>query len=378
MRKGLIIAMIFTTCKLLRTAGFLFLVAAVTHGDVIRLKSGGIVTGIITQVKKGTVCINVGWGTTFIDSADVLSIQRSSAAENDSLRLDRDACNADPRHRELQKLIDKLRKLRALRITAINRQRSLERLDAEIDSLERALCENADGYQALNPDLGTLSKKRIAEQYRLVGQAHQFNSSIIGLQQAIEDRKADQQKGNPALADYLDSVALTEQEFRAFKKSCTKTTLKNNRAVMSGIEDDFKRYKSEFKTAVTDATFIQGDHIIVPVSINGRTPVSLLFDTGASTVTISQALADRLGINWRSGVKVSASMADGRTSEGYSVLLRSVAVGDFRADNVRAVVLKDPPFKGIDGLLGMSYLQRFHLRIDPANKKFVLKRIVAK
>jgi hypothetical protein len=52
--------------------------------------------------------------------------------------------------------------------------------------------------------------------------------------------------------------------------------------------------------------------------------------------------------------------------------------GVFRGANVKAVVMEKPPVKGVDGLLGMSYLQRFIIRIDPANKRFVQQRIVAK
>ena len=325
--------------------------------------------------------MNVGFGTTFIDSVDILSVTRSNEKENRALNKewnDRGDIRNTPANPGLLAIIDRLRELRALRIAAINRQRELERLDAEIDSLEHSLYENADGYQAMGPDLGNLSKKDIDEQYRLVGQAHRLNSSIISLQQEIERKNADLRRGNPALPEYMDSVLITEQAYEAFKKRCTKKILCDNRDVLRGIENDFKGFKSEFKTAVTDATFIQGDNIVMPVSINGKVPVFLLLDTGASTVTLSSALADRLGIPWRSGIKVTATLADGRTSSGYSVLLRSVTVGDFSAANVRAVVMDKPPAKGIDGLLGMSYLQRFILRIDPMNKKVVLKKIVAR
>jgi len=366
--------------KFLVAGILIILVATASHGDEVRLKSGGLIKGIITEVKAGTVSISVGFGTTLIDSADIRSILYSSSREDNTLRKqwqDRTAGKADPHHPDLQTLIEKLRKLRALRLRAINRQQELERLDSEIDSLEHALSDNASDYQALTPDLDMLSKKDIDEQYRLFGKAHQYNSSIISLQQMIEQKKADQEKGNPAFPEYMDSIALMEEALHAFKRTCGPKVLKNNRAVLSNLESDFKKYKSEFRTAVTDATFIQGDQIIVPVTINGRGPVFLLLDTGASTVTLSRALAARLGINWRDGFKVTATLADGKVTSGHAILLRSVAVGDFRADNVRAVVMDEPPGKGIDGLLGMSYLQRFILRIDPANKKFVLKKIIA-
>ncbi|MGA2508130.1 MAG: retropepsin-like aspartic protease [Chitinispirillaceae bacterium] len=352
------------------------------HGDIIRLKSGGSITGVITAVKNGAVTINVGFGLTRVDSSDIKSVTRSSAGDNERMQKEwRDLYYADSRSSAspgINLLREKLRRLRALRIQALNRQHDLELIDFEIDSLEHAVTDNASGYHALDSNLNNLSKKEPEEQYRLVGKAHQYNSAIISLQQVIERKKTDQQNGNPALAEYMDSLAQMDESFYAFKRSCAPKTLKENRPALNSIENDLQQCQAEFKTATADATFIRGDNIIVPVTINGRGPVRLLLDTGASTVTLSRALAARLGINWRDGVKVTATLADGQSTAGYSVLLRSVAIGDFRAANVRAVVLDQPPEPGVDGLLGMSYLQRFVLRIDAANKKFVMKKIIAK
>ena len=372
--------------KLLRTAGnigivVVFSTVMTVWGDVVRLKSGGTIEGIITGVNNGVVTMNVGFGTTSVDSADISSVSRSGKKQNSALKKvwkDRGAVKNAPTAPGLLLFIDKVRTIRALRVETLERQRELERLGVEIDSLEHTISEQVDGYQAISPDLGAIDRKDYREQYRLVGQAHQYNSSIIHLGKLIEEKNADLQRGNPVLSEYLDSVTLAEQAFRAFKKKCAKKILCDNRDVLRDLEGDFQKYKSEFKTAVTDATFIQGNHILVPVSINGRPPVYLLLDTGASSVTLSRALADRLGIAWQNGVKVMATLADGRKTEGYSVIVKSVAVNDFRTANVRAVVLDQPPAKDIDGLLGMSYLQRFILRIDPMKKKVVLKRISAR
>ena len=357
--------------------GILLLVNA----DEIRLKSGGSVSGIITEEKNGTVTVDIGFGSTVVDTAEIASVARSGDADHAVMRKSwRDGSfdGGQTVSPALKPLMEKLRRLRALRIQAINRQRDLEQLDAGIDSLEHAYTENARNYQALSPDLHDIGQKTINEQYQLVGKAHQLNSSIITIQQVIERKKSDQQNGNPALLEYMDSLGRMDEALNLFKTSNDRKTIKENRPALAGMENDLRQCKAEFKTAIADATFIRGGHIIVPVTINGRGPVMLLLDTGASTVTLSRALASRLGINWRDGTRVSATLADGRTTTGHAILLRSVAIGDFIATGVRATVLEQPPGQGIDGLLGMSYLQRFILRIDPANKKFVLTGMVAR
>ena len=102
------------------------------HGDAIRLKSGGSITGIITDVKNGAVTINVGFGLTRVDSADIKSVTRSSADDNTRMQKQwRDLYEADDRSTALpglNLLREKLRRLRALRIRALNRQHELEQV----------------------------------------------------------------------------------------------------------------------------------------------------------------------------------------------------------------------------------------------------------
>jgi predicted RNase H-like nuclease (RuvC/YqgF family) len=141
------------------------------------------------------VTINVGFGLTRVDSSDIKSVTRSSANDNTRMQKQwRDLYYADSRLSALpglNLLREKLRRLRALRIQALNRQHDLELIDREIDSLEHTVTDNASGYHALDEDLRTLAKKDPGEQYRFVGKAHQFNSAIVSLQQAIDQKMAE-------------------------------------------------------------------------------------------------------------------------------------------------------------------------------------------
>lgn len=70
------------------------------------------------------------------------------------------------------------------------------------------------------------------------------------------------------------------------------------------------------------------------------------------------------------------TIANGENITGHSVVLRTVAVENFRAAKVRAIVHETP--KGIDGLLGMTYLHRFIVNIDAVNKKLILRHFTAR
>ena len=98
-------------------------------------------------------------------------------------------------------------------------------------------------------------------------------------------------------------------------------------------------------------------HFFTGGTINGKS-VRFLVDTGATTVAIGQAEAERLGIDYRLGVRGNASTANGIVPV-YRVPLTSVRIGDVQVYNVEATVLPAPlPHV----LLGNSFLTRFQMR----------------
>lgn len=110
-----------------------------------------------------------------------------------------------------------------------------------------------------------------------------------------------------------------------------------------------------------------GGHFMGSGSINGR-PVQFLVDTGASTVALSVADAERIGLAFREGPSVRVGTANG-LAQGWRVKLASVRIGDVEVYDVDAIVTpQGMPFV----LLGNSYLNRFQMRRD--NDQMVLER----
>jgi aspartyl protease family protein len=90
-------------------------------------------------------------------------------------------------------------------------------------------------------------------------------------------------------------------------------------------------------------------------AVNGVS-LSLLVDTGASTVVLKPADAERAGIDTRSlSYIVAVSTANG-TAYAAPVRLKSVAVGPLKLRDVEALVAK--PGALSENLLGMSFLKR--------------------
>ena len=90
--------------------------------------------------------------------------------------------------------------------------------------------------------------------------------------------------------------------------------------------------------------------------INGRSAMFMV-DTGASTVAMGQADAERMGLDFRKGRRVGIRTANG-TAQGWQVKLDSVRLGGIELFGVDAVVTPQPmPFV----LLGNSFLSEVQM-----------------
>lgn len=99
-----------------------------------------------------------------------------------------------------------------------------------------------------------------------------------------------------------------------------------------------------------------GGHFMTPGQINGKT-VQFMVDTGATSISMTAADAERIGVEYKSGSPVQLSTANG-VIPGWRTTLSSVRVGDVEVFNVSAVVAaRDMPFM----LLGNSFLTRFQM-----------------
>ncbi|MFL9669976.1 TIGR02281 family clan AA aspartic protease [Variovorax sp. AB1(2024)] len=100
-------------------------------------------------------------------------------------------------------------------------------------------------------------------------------------------------------------------------------------------------------------------HFMTQGAINGRA-VTFMLDTGATSVAMSAADAQRIGLDYIKGQPVQIGTANGTTS-GYKLRLQSVRVGDVEVYDIDAVVSQQSmPFV----LLGNSFINRFSMRRD--------------
>jgi aspartyl protease family protein len=102
-----------------------------------------------------------------------------------------------------------------------------------------------------------------------------------------------------------------------------------------------------------------GGHFLANGSVNGKN-ANFMVDTGATTIAMGVAEAQRLGLKYENGRRGFASTAGGNVPV-YEVNLNSVRIGDVEVYNLSAGVVQAPmPYI----LLGNNFLSRFTMRRD--------------
>jgi len=135
-----------------------------------------------------------------------------------------------------------------------------------------------------------------------------------------------------------------------------------------------KNVSSRPKSSGTVKTQRLGAHHQVQAKLSGPSnseiAVSLLVDTGATTLVLPESMIQRLGFT-REGLQDGISQTAAGSVPVKTGMLKSVRVGDVSAENIPVSFISDQKLNGAR-LLGMSFLNRFRFSLDDENSELLL------
>jgi predicted aspartyl protease len=114
---------------------------------------------------------------------------------------------------------------------------------------------------------------------------------------------------------------------------------------------------------------MNGSAAFVPVMLNRTLQAHMLLDTGATYTLVARRIAT--GLRLYESSRTTLSTANGLISVPLAQL-QSIKVGTAEALNLTVVIQDISMNAGIDGLLGLDFLSRFHTSIDSRQQLLIL------
>jgi len=205
-----------------------------------------------------------------------------------------------------------------------------------------------------------------------------FGSATFDKRQVKSIKKSSSEENNETMAKWEEKKAELESKENEFERARENRFNEAYKNWMDEEEQKKVREEGESKhIQVSRDERTKG--IIVEALLNGKVKASLVLDTGASLVVLSKRIGEELGIDMeetKNGI-MEFRLADGRRTKAKTVILDSLRIQDVELNKVMAAVLldqiNDPVLR--DGLLGMSFLSQFNLKMNLKSMKITLEKI---
>lgn len=246
----------------------------------------------------------------------------------------------------------------------------------------------------LNEQLGKVGKDDVFRHNQLIGQINAIASKMKEGEEYVRTREVEIKHLNESREAYIN--ALLELSTKMDKAKATYDELAKDKDVAAAIAKVnekavpkvklgpsaemvqnlalVKRYRGDVASAVVKVNY---EHRIpqVEVTLNGKVTKTMIVDSGASTVTVTSALAQQLGLEPKDADPViQLRLADGKIVDARLMKLASVRVGQFTIEQVECAVLPSTLVAAED-LLGGSFLKHFVYKLDPEAGELHLNQV---
>lgn len=112
--------------------------------------------------------------------------------------------------------------------------------------------------------------------------------------------------------------------------------------------------------------------LMLEATLNNRSSGTFILDTGATYTSISREMAEELGLDLENAPKVRITTANGRI-EVPKVTIAKLNVNGLEARDVEATVIDIRKGSSFSGLLGLSFIKKFKLTIDPVAGQIIFQ-----
>lgn len=353
--------------------------------DIIYFKDGGKVEGIIKEKAGDHITIDIGIGTMSVRMDEIDHIEAAEPQEIERLKKKKRSYEIERGEWAPAGYEDiSITYLRANddRNALREARRESQSIKDEVYQKEKRLSELLNTLDEKGQELKEIDPEKNVKRYNeVITEINSINADVNKENNKIKDLYEREKKLNTNLAKLTKGY---RGSYQLFKVTWSKRRDDIDEAEITADELYFSEemdkrtgdMESDFKKDVASYT-PEGDHVIVDALIDDSVSARLMVDTGASIVLVYTDVAHRLGLTYQDiHTDIEIVTADGRSVQAKPVILKSVKVGNAEVKNVQAAILERDVAGSVDGLLGMSFLSHFVIKVDSVDKKLILERVL--
>jgi clan AA aspartic protease (TIGR02281 family) len=247
----------------------------------------------------------------------------------------------------------------------------------------------------LSQQLRAVNRQDVVLHNQLVGRFNEINDQLHLLDMRAADPRVKQDIDNEVSqrrAQYIQAIfdlrELVDSTLRQYAELARDDTIKTALEALTskskspvklgpsrGFDENAKQLAIREKSVLSQAIEMRrtGGVFEVDVTLNGKETTPMIFDTGASLVTLSNEFAAKIGVQPQpTDQTVELHDATGGITAAKKMTISTVRVGPFTVNNVDCAVLpadkRDVPL-----LLGQSFINQFTHRVD--NGRLLLSKV---
>lgn len=318
------------------------------------------------------------------DPVDIANESVKSAIDEFNKRLERETDGLAAEKSELARQFEAIRQI----------EEQVDTLDQKLNQVrsDEQGPDSIKNYNSLVSEYNALVEKHkgLLDDYKTKESA--YNNKVQGSNRDAEERKKEIERIKDDARTKLDNYNNWKRnrgperffnDLNTFYASLHKKARNNENNVDNMQEhiDSIKKIRDELALLTKNEQDSLENGMLIVEALVGRSNEKCHFivDLGASVTSLTESMVDVLGFNEHLGEEVELSLPNAIKIKAPQLLIPSITVKGATVEFVKGVVLKES-MVGIDGCLGLSFLNHFDCRIekDSINNKRVLKLIKTK
>lgn len=331
--------------------------------------------GIIKEEDPQRVVLNVGVGTVTLPRDSIEKIERSPLQEQKKIEsqwYERYCTHVEYAPSRLRDLSRRFNELERLRNRALRAKTSRNLAGEKTGEKEKEMKNLYQQYLAVNEKLRSADPQADVKAYNDLVAEYKIIETRLKLYEQEKLPESEEDRAPEEISVYRSALTSFMGILTSRQKAMGEDMSEKERIFFEQIGKLTGKMEADFD-ARTIPLIRKGNNFLARVVLEGKVPARLLVDTGASVVLISENIARQLNIARDKNSFFWMTLANGEKVKAFPIQLATVEMGGVAAENVQAAVL-EKSFPGMeDGLLGMSFLGRFSVKIDSLSPSLILE-----